>query len=129
MEHCSSEVAVVVDPEFGDRLSTLADQRCVWVAESATNRAAAERLLRGTAAYMVTTFRFNQTAPLPEVFAEILPVVDEHHGILSCNPPYQRIAVYGARPNGTARAALAAIEFELEAETADGFTAIARSTA
>jgi hypothetical protein len=124
VKSCSPEVAIVVDPEFGERLDALATKQPVWVAGSATNRAAAERLWREPAPYVVTTFLYDATAPRAQVLAEILPVVDEHHGERSCDPPYRRLAVYGVRPNGAARAALSVIGFEFDAVTVDGFTAI-----
>ena len=52
-----------------------------------------------------------------DAFADILPVIHEHHGPLSCDPPYQRLIVYGARYNETARQALEEIGFALEAVT------------
>lgn len=125
MESCSSQVAVVVDPEFGDQLALLAEQQCVWIADSATNRAVAERLWREKSTYAVTTFRFDPTASCGDIVAGIIPVVDVHHGILSCHPPYNRLAVYGAEPDAAVLAALATVEFALEASIPNGFTAIA----
>ena len=123
MNNFPPEIAIIVDPEFGERLGALAAEQVVWVTDSATNRAAAERLWRVPLAHAMTTFRFDETVSRPATFAAILPVVNEHHGGASCVPPYQRLTVYGARPNATVRAALTAIGFELEGVTADGFTA------
>ncbi len=125
MESCSSQVAVVVDPEFGEQLALLADQQCVWIADSAINRTVTERLWREKPAYAVTTFRFDSTASRGDIVASILPVVDVHHGALSCHPPYNRIAVYGAEPDAAVLAALSMVDFALEASMPNGFTAIA----
>ncbi len=58
-----------------------------------------------------------------EVFTDLLDTIDLHHGSLSQDPPYDRIEVYGARPNQAVMTALEAIGFAVRAPTADGFTA------
>ena len=123
MKRCSSTVAIVVDPEFGDRLDSVVNRQCAWIAESAANRVAVERLRRGKLAYVVTIFFFDPTASRAEVLARILPAVDEHHGTLSCNPPYKRVSVYGVQPTAIVQAALTGINFESDAVMTDGFIA------
>jgi hypothetical protein len=127
MKSCSSQVAIIIDPEFGDRLASLADQQCVWVADSANDRTATERLWREKSAYAVTTFHCDPTASSVEILADILPIIDEHHGALSCTPPYRRLVVYGVEPNAAVLAALTMVGFGLETPIANGFTAIAVS--
>jgi hypothetical protein len=122
-------VAVILDGEFGDRVEVVSAAGAIWIAGSATNRAAVDRLRRGETPYMVSVFEYDPMISGAEAFADILPVVDEHHGRHSCNPPFSRLVVYGARLNEAAKHALEAIDFQAEAPTIDGFTAIARGAA
>jgi hypothetical protein len=129
MEWCPPEVAVVVDGEFGDRVAPVSAAGAVWIAGSATNRAAVERLRRGPTPYVISVFNYEPGLSGAEAFADILSVVHEHHGFGSCNPPYRRLVVYGARLNATTTEALEAVQFEPEGATTDGFTAVARGAA
>ena len=68
----------------------------------------------------------STTRRSPELkLVDILPVGEEHHGRFSCNPPFQRLVVYGARLNEAAWQSLALIALQPEVATVDGFTAIA----
>ena len=124
MDSCSSEVAIVVDGEFGDRVAIVCAGSAVWVA-GRNQRSVVEELRRREVPYVITVFNYEPALSSAETFASILPVVDEHHGSLSCDPPYHRLIVYGARLNETAKRALESIDFRPEAVTVDGFTATA----
>ena len=129
MDWCSAEVAVILDGEFGDRLATVSSRGAVWVVGSATNQSMVEELRRGETPYGITTFKYEPRLSGAEAFAAILPTIDEHHGSRSCDPPYQRLVVYGAGLNAAAKRALKTFDFRPEEETLDGFTAIAGSAA
>src|SRR4051794_7916316 len=97
MEWCSAEVAIVLDGEFGDRVAAVSDRGAVWIVGSATNQAAVEELQRGQTAYVITVFKYEPQLSGAERFAAILPTIDEHHGSRSCDPPYSKVVIYGAR--------------------------------
>jgi len=129
VENCSPAVAVIVDGEFGDRVVPVSASGALWIAGSATNQAAVDRLRRHDTPYEISVFQYDPGLSGAEALAGILPVVDLHHGRYSCDPPFQRLVVYGARLNEAALHALALIDFEPEAANVDGFTAIARGAA
>jgi hypothetical protein len=76
-------VVIVVDPDFGDRLAEL--QAPIWVADTSVNRPAAQRCWRDHPGRShddgVTTFVVDATLQPEKWCAEILDVVDEHHGL------------------------------------------------
>jgi hypothetical protein len=84
-------VAVVVDRAFSDRLSELARLRHVWVVESPTNTAAIRDIWQGMSAEScpqsgVTSFEDDANQSAEELCADIVGVVDEHHGEFSSDP-------------------------------------------
>jgi len=76
-------VVIVVDPDFGDRLAEL--QAPIWVADTSVNRPAAQRFWRDHPGRShddgVTTFVVDAALQPEKWCAEILDVVDEHHGL------------------------------------------------
>ncbi|HKY29322.1 MAG TPA: hypothetical protein VJM12_15385 [Pyrinomonadaceae bacterium] len=44
MTESNATVAIVVDPDFGERLLSLANEMPVWIADTSTNRIIAESL-------------------------------------------------------------------------------------
>jgi len=108
-------VAVVLDPDFGDRLRGLSAGMPVWIAEIPSNRVAAEAAWAsrpvGTHLDGVTTFRVDRSLTPEAWLVDILPTVDLHHGDYSHDPPYAGVAVFGANPTPEVRAAL--VEFGL----------------
>jgi len=107
-------VGLVVDPEYGERLGALAARMPVWIADTPTNRRAAEALRRGAPADLshaeagaVTTFRVAAEDSAAARVLGILGMVDLHHGAYSHVPPYGALEVIGAEPTPELRAALA----------------------
>jgi hypothetical protein len=108
-------VAVVVDPEFGERLASLAERMHVWVADTPANRIVAERIWAATAAPSiergVTTFRINRSEPSDAWAANILPDVELHHGEYSHKPAVDTLEIHGATLSARLRLALGAAGF------------------
>jgi hypothetical protein len=127
MEFSSYKITIVVDPEFGDRLSTLATARPVWIADTATNRKAAERHWREHEHEPdrggVTTFRFDPTDTPEDQCAGILETVYRHHGPDADDPPCTVIEVIGARLTSALRSAFGEYGVAYFAERPDGFQA------
>jgi hypothetical protein len=134
MTDSAHRVAIVVDPAFGARLDALAERLHVWVADTPTNRSAAERLWRlhpptGTSRDLergVTTFNVEPSHSPEQWCAAIVGTVDEHHGGFAHNPPVSELEVYGAPPTPEVRAAFAAYGFDEIAATPGGFRAKSR---
>jgi hypothetical protein len=128
-------VAIVVDPEFGDRLDTLALRVHTWIADTATNRAAADRYwsaqksanVAHSLEHGVTTFRVDLTTPPEDWCASIVDVVEEHHGPWSHEPPVTEVEVYGTPLSAALRTVFAAVGFDEARPTPYGFEARSRS--
>jgi hypothetical protein len=122
MSELNANVAIVVDPNFGDRLPTLANQMSIWIADTPTNRSAAESL-RSQAGSNITTFRVAGT-DAAEWCRAILPQVELHHGEHSQSPPCDSIEVFGAGANADLRDAFSNYGFTISSERSDGFRAV-----
>jgi hypothetical protein len=126
-------VAIVVDPEFGDRLIVLLDRMPVWIAESEANRAAVARAraprsqsgrnVSHTAIGALTTFKIDTDAAPGSWCLGILDTVAGHNDRYSHSPGYSALEIYGAEPSPELLTALA--EYRLTKITAfpDGFRA------
>jgi len=122
----SATVAIVVDPDFGDRLAGLVPRMPVWVARTGGNEAAIERLFRrfrGEQPGPLTTFVVDSGASREHWCASILATVDEHHGPSSQDPPYRSIEVIGTPLSPALRGICEALGFASFRDTAAGFTA------
>ncbi len=117
----STTVAIVVDPDFGDSLSALADQMPVWIAHTPPNRAMAESL-SSRADSKITTFRVVGDDPA-EWCRIILPQVLLHHGEYSQSPPIDSIEVFGTRATPSLRDAFSKHGLTISSEKPDGFRA------
>ena len=122
MTESNVSVAIVVDPDFGERLFSLADEMPVWVADTQTNRTVAESFWsRGGS--NVTTFRVTGD-DAAEWCRAILPQVDLHHDEYSQARAFDSIEVFGAGPNTKLRDALSEYGFTISSERPDGFRAV-----
>jgi len=89
-------VALVVDPEFGERLLDLSRRIHVWALDTPTNRTVAERVWReagGTHSLEngITTFKGSPDAASDEIVGHQLPTIDLHHGAHSHSPVALRV--------------------------------------
>jgi hypothetical protein len=110
-------VAIVVNPQFGDRVVELLDRMPVWIADTETNctaaaRASASRSQSGqdvghTAIGAITTFTIDTDSTAESWCLGILDTVAGHHDRYSHSPGYSGLEIYGAEPSPTLLAALA----------------------
>lgn len=140
MDRALHIVAIVVDPEFGDRVDNLLGRMPVWMADTETNHGAAVRVQTArvqsetvdhTVIGALTTFAIN-TDSTPESWClAILDTVAGHHDRYSHSPGYSGLEIYGAEPTPTLLVALAeyrltdiaAFQGGLRASTLDGLPA------
>ena len=124
-------VAVVLDPEYGNHLAVLADEKPVWIVDAPANRAAAEALWASkstkSAELSLTTFPVESGSSAETRLAGVVPTVDLHHGEHSQHPPYAGIEVFGARPTAEVREVLREFGMEIITERPDGFLAMRSS--
>lgn len=78
MTQDQTRVAIVVLPDFEAELAELAQRVHVWLVDTPSNDRAAERV---QAPYGLTTFKVDPSVPSETWIVEILPVVDDHHGL------------------------------------------------
>ena len=121
-------MAIVLDPNYAERVVELARERHVWLVTSASNDPAVRALWDDPAYSLeekddplaqggVTTFSPAET---PEAsFISILEEVEAHHGEYSHDPPLSLLEVIGLEPTVAVRDELSSYGFgdiELSAE-------------
>lgn len=118
-------VALVVDPEFGERIVTLSRRLHVWVVASPTNLRFVERCVLddGQHEQGVTTFTVRAGASPTEIAIGQLWSIDLHHGEYSHSPPLNEIEIYGAQPTPELLAALEEFDLNSIVLAADHFIA------
>jgi hypothetical protein len=116
-------VAIVLAPDFATELGALAQQMPVWVLNTPPNRAAVERLRRGSAGLGLTLFSAAAGQSAEEVCAGLLSTVELHHGPYSQDPPCGAIEVIGAVASPLVRAAFSAEGFDVVAVRPGSFIA------
>jgi hypothetical protein len=121
-------VFVVVDRDYGQRLSELAQTGPVWIVDTAVNRTVAQQIwaadpnrshLKG-----VTTFKVPEDSSSEDILIDELDTIDLHHGTYSANPPYTVLDVIGAAITARVKVELAQFGFDEFQETKEGFRAV-----
>jgi len=124
------KVCVVVDRSFGERLAELPRGVPVWIVDTPSNKAVAQRLWkeRPNESHLtgITTFNDMESSSPEELLIAELDSIDLHHGAYSADPPYALLEVIGTRLTDGAKHALAAYGFNEFQEDPSGFTAIRR---
>jgi hypothetical protein len=118
-------VIIVLDREYGERLSQLAAP--IWIVDTPQNRAAAEKRWAADSNRRhldgVTTFKtMNDLTPEDVLIGELDPI-DCHHGIYSANPPYTMVEVIGTSISDRLRRKLSQFGFNQFDSTPQGFYA------
>ena len=120
-------VAVVLDPSFSSRLSSVAERVAVWIIDSAANRPAIEALwsARRTrqATYDVTVFREIPGLPIEDHLSGVLRSIEKDAGVDDELPPLEWVEVYGVDATDAIGSLLHARGFGGTAPLADGFRA------
>lgn len=124
-------VALVLDPNFGDRLKVIAERIHTWVVDTPQTRAVAEETWAAQAMPIeynietgITTF-IPASEDGPEAWCEgIVGTLDQHHDEMSHEPGYGVLEVYGLRFNERLRPVFVELGFSGFEETDYGFRAI-----
>ena len=121
-------VFVVVDRDFGERLTALPSEVPVWIVDTFKNKEAAHRLWKERPAEShltgITTFNDVKRSSAEELFLGILGQVDLHHGAYSANPPYTILAVLGVSLTDRIKTELSVYGFREFQPNSEGFSAI-----
>jgi hypothetical protein len=123
----SYRLFVVLDRDYGPRLTELAQSGPVWIVDTPANRNAARRIWNAAVPgtfESVTTFTFGEGSSFEDVLINELPTIAEHHGLYSGNPPYTMMEVIGTEISEKIKDALARFGFDQFEPTPLGFRAI-----
>jgi hypothetical protein len=119
-------VALVLDPDFGERLRPLAIRMHVWISGTDGNRRVAEEIWAENKEYSleqgVTTMAQGDDSA-EGFFATVLWAVNVHHGEYSHDPVWTVLHIYGIEPTKTVLADLAAYGATEIERTGDHFVA------
>jgi len=118
-------IAVVLDPNFGDRLSELAALGPVWITSSPINRAAVEHCWKTAASggHSVTYWTEPREGQTEQEWLNILDDLELHHSEVWSGPGLAGIQVIGAPLLDAAKSALHEFAYTVTASGLDGFSA------
>lgn len=121
-----SEVYLILDPQFGDKIASLPTGTPAWIIMSKMNEPFIRRWWaenRESSLESGITGFLEQ--PLTDsYFASQLDNIELHHGPYSEVPPFRSLKVLGMRLTDQARQELLAFGFEEISETDEGFVAM-----
>lgn len=120
-------VFVVLDREYGERLSELARSGPVWIVESPLNRATAQKVwvVHPSRSHLdgVTTFKTGDGCSPEDSLIHELDTIDLHHGTYSADTPYTVLEVIGAVLSERLKTELSQFGFDEFQATSQGFRA------
>lgn len=91
----SIPIALVLNPDFGDRVAPLARQMPVWILSSPVNDRSAQVACLALDPGRITTLRRLTGEDAADTLARALYAIDEHHGESSPQAPYDTLWIYG----------------------------------
>ena len=119
------KVFVVVDRQFGEKLSDLEQGVPVWIVDTPTNKPVVERFRkeRPDEDHLTGITTFNDVASLsPEdSLLSHLDTIELHHGVYSADPPYTVLETFGAQLTDNAKKVLSEYGFDKFQVTSTGF--------
>jgi hypothetical protein len=121
-------VFVVLDGEYGTRLSQLVVKGPVWILDTPINRAAAQSFwnafpdrdhLDG-----ITVFTSKNSGSTEEALLCEIDTIDMHHNAYSADPPYTVLEIIGTPLTAKIELELSRYGFDEFLTTAEGFRAV-----
>src|SRR5450432_831398 len=119
------KVYVVVDREFGEKLSDLDKGVPVWMVDTPTNKPVAQCFWneRPDESHLtgITTFNDLPSLSPEEMLLGKLDTIELHHGVYSADPAYTVLEVFGAELSDNAKSVLSEYGFDKFQITSTGF--------
>lgn len=115
-------VYLIVDPDYGERLADLPPGEPVWIADTAFNKPAIQRVW-SQKREGITSFEVVPNTTPEDWLIAILDQVELHHGEYSQIPPYSALQVIGTGLSERLRAELESYGFGRFEDQPDGFLA------
>ena len=123
----SHKVYVVVDRNFGERLTQVAAGLPVWIVDTPANDVVIRRIWNANPTHDhlsgITSFSDLESASAEELFLMEIETIDLHHGPYSADPPYSLIETFGSPLTDRIVEALKGYGFDRFTKTLGGFTA------
>jgi hypothetical protein len=120
-------VFVVLDGEYGTRLSELVVTGPVWILDTPTNRAAAQSFWNAFPDHDeldgVTVFTSKNSDSAEATFICEIGTIDIHHNARSADPPYTVLEIIGSSLSEKIETELSRYGFNEFLTTSDGFRA------
>ena len=119
-------VAVVLDPNFGDRLTELAKNIHVWAVDSQTNKLAAERYIEELKNRSLGDVEAKLTLTIShrsKLDSDFLETLEDHHSEYAQDPPWSEIEVFGISLDKSTQELLKNWGFQDFEKTTEGFIA------
>jgi hypothetical protein len=122
-----NKVTLVLEPDYGDRLASLAAVSHVWVMDTSANRTAALEYWaqnpKPKVETGITTFKSMEDESRWESCLKMLDTIDLHHGRYSSNPPYSVFDVIGCPLTKAVKSAVEDLGFIRFEKMIEGFRA------
>jgi hypothetical protein len=110
------KVFVVVDREFGEKVSELEKGVPVWIVDTPTNKPVVQRFWseRSGEDQLTGITTFNDVASLSseDLLLSHLDTIELHHGVYSADPPYTVLEVFGTELTDNAKSVLSEYGFD-----------------
>ena len=120
-------VFVVVDREYGARLTNLVQTGPVWIIDSPANHAAAQQIwaVNPNPSHLdgVTAFKLGEDSSSEDILIDELETIDLHHGTCSADHPYTVLEVIGTVISMRLKIDFSKLGFNDYQETSQGFRA------
>jgi hypothetical protein len=122
----NSQIALVLDPEFGDELNLLQALMPVWIIDSPQNQSVVEKNRNPQSSgegNLITTFQAREGESLAMVCERIVQSLDDHHNEHSQTPGYRELRVIGVSLGDVSLQPFLELHFDQFVRTATGFIA------
>jgi hypothetical protein len=127
MSDRESKVTLVLDPDYGDKLPSLAAVGHVWIIDTPANRAAASAYWAQHPNHQIesgiTTFKSSGNESRLENCLNILETIDLHHKQYSSSPPYSVLEIIGLSLTNEVKSSIEDLGFGTFETTVEGFRA------
>jgi len=122
-----NKVTLVLEPDFGDRLASLAAISHVWIIDTPANHTVASEYWaqnpKSEVETGIITFKSPENESRWESCLKMLDTIDLHHGEYSSNPPYSVFEVIGAPLTQALKSAIEGLGFRNFEPMIEGFRA------
>jgi hypothetical protein len=122
------KVIVVLDSQFGEKITALPPGSPVWIVGTHVNRAVVERLWKEQPEEShltgITVFNDSDGSSAEDLLVTELDTIDLHHGIHSSDPPYTILEVHGTSLTERIESGLVSFGFNEFTSIPGGFRAV-----